>query len=213
MNPSKKNSVKKSRSEYHHGDLRRTLLDAALLLVAEHGVQGFTLREAARKAKVSHNAPYRHFASRECLLVELALVGQKELLKALQGSLGRCRNPRDRIIRLGVAYLKFAMGNEASFRVMFSAEVARNPTTDLTLAQNATFDFMETEFLACEKAGLIQPGTVRQHALASWSALHGAAILVLDGVLEGTAVGVRLKPMGLGRLVLDSLLNGIMRKT
>ena len=69
---------------FHHGDLRRSLLDATLSLIAANGVQGFTLREAARAAGVSHNAPYRHFPSRTHLLVELAIEGQGLLLEALE---------------------------------------------------------------------------------------------------------------------------------
>lgn len=203
------------KTAYHHGDLRRSLLDAALGLVESHGVQGFTLREAARAANVSHNAPYRHFPSRTHLLVELAAEGQGHLLHALQAAVARASIARDgghreRIIAMGTAYMDFAIAHAAHFRVMFSSDVARNRTAELTASQNATFQFFESELLASEQAGLIRKGAVQQHALVGWSALHGAAILVLDGVLDDTAVAARRKPREIARLVIESLLTGIL---
>lgn len=210
MKKTTKPAAAPAKAAYHHGDLRRSLLDAALGLVASHGVQGFTLREAARAANVSHNAPYRHFPSRTHLLVELAIEGQGHLLNALQAAVSRASDHRERIVRMGIAYMEFAIAHAAHFRVMFSSDVARNRTEDLTAAQEATFDFFESELLASEQAGLLRTGAVQQHALVGWSALHGAAMLVLDGVLDNTAVGARRKPREIARLVLESLLTGIL---
>ncbi len=195
---------------YHHGDLRRSLLDAALGLVATHGVQGFTLREAARAANVSHNAPYRHFPSRTHLLIELAIEGQGHLLKALQSAVARSADHRERLVRLGIAYMEFAMAHAAHFRVMFSSDVARNRTGELKAAQDTTFRFFESELLSSEQAGLMHGGTVQQNALVGWSALHGAAMLVLDGVLDNTAVAARRKPREIAKVVIESLLTGIL---
>jgi AcrR family transcriptional regulator len=210
MKKTTKPAAAPTKTAYHHGDLRRSLLDAALGLVASDGVQGFTLREAARAANVSHNAPYRHFPSRTHMLIELAIEGQGLLLNALKAAVARTADNRDRIVRLGIAYMEFAIAHTAHFRVMFSSDVARNRTEDLTAAQSVTFEFFESEILACEQAGLIRKGVVQQHALVGWSALHGAAMLVLDGVLDNTAVGARRKPREIARLVLESLLTGIL---
>lgn len=198
-----------AKETYHHGDLRRSLLDAALGLVKTHGVQGFTLREAARAASVSHNAPYRHFTSRTQLLIELAIEGQVLLREALRRAVERSHDHRERLVQLGVAYMEFAVNQTAHFRVMFSTEVASHRTAELKAAQDSSFDFFENELQVSEQAGLIRPG-VQQHALVGWSALHGAAILVLDGVLADTAVGARRKPREIARLVIESLLTGIL---
>lgn len=194
---------------YHHGDLRRCLLDSALGLVATHGVQGFTLREAARAANVSHNAPYRHFPSRTHLLLALAIDGQGLLLQALRSAVGRTVDHRERLIRLGVGYMEFAVAHAAYFRVMFSSDVARDRTDEVKAAQDATFRFFESELQASEQAGLMRRGTVSQNALVGWSALHGAALLVLDGVLDKTAVAARRKPREIAKLVIETLLTGI----
>ncbi|MDB5389578.1 MAG: TetR family transcriptional regulator [Planctomycetaceae bacterium] len=198
------------KAAYHHGDLRRSLLDAALGLVESHGVQGFTLREAARAANVSHNAPYRHFPSRTHLLIALAIEGQGHLLQGLQTAVRRATDARERIVRLGTAYMEFAISHAAHFRVMFSSDVARNRTADLTAAQNATFEFFENELLATEQGGLIRQGAVQNHALVGWSALHGAAMLVLDGVLDNTAIAARRKPREMAHLIIETLLTGIL---
>ena len=203
-------STAPAKAAYHHSDLRRSLLDAALGLVSSHGVQGFTLREAARAANVSHNAPYRHFPSRVHLLIELAIEGQGHLLNALKAAVTRTADHRERIVRVGIAYMEFAIAHTAHFRVMFSNDVARNRTAELTAAQHTTFQFFEEELLACEQSGLIRQGAVPQHALVGWSALHGAAMLVLDGVLDNTALAAQRKPRDIAQLVLESLLTGIL---
>ena len=209
MNDPAPNSAPATKAAYHHGDLRRGLLDAALELVATRGVRGFTLREAARLANVSHNAPYRHFPSRTHLLVALAVEGQGHLLEALRASGSRTDDHRERIVRMGIAYMEFAMTRAAHFRVMFSSDVASERTPELTAAQNATFEYFEGELRASERAGVIRKNSVQKHALVGWSALHGAAMLVLDGVLDNTAVAARRKPREIARLVLEALLTGI----
>jgi AcrR family transcriptional regulator len=197
------------RAAYHHGDLRRSLMDAALDLVAKQGVQGFTLREAARAAGVSHNAPYRHFASRTQLLIELALQGQALLLEALQTAARRQTDARERVVRMGMAYMEFALQHPALFRVLFSGEVARHRTPALKSAQAATFRYFEDQLRHGEEAGLIRPDAVPEHALVGWSALHGAAMLVLDGLLDDTAIAAGRTPSAIARLVIESLLTGM----
>lgn len=195
---------------YHHGDLRRALLDAALPLVQTHGVQGFTLRDAARAAGVSHNAPYRHFASREQLLVALALHGQETLLELLQSRLATASSPRARLDRLGASYLEFAHTHESLFRVMFSSEVYRNRSAELAATQDRTFQFFRTELHRAEASGLIRPGHADRGAFAGWSALHGAALLILDGVLRDASFTGRLEPKQLAKLLIDTLLAGLL---
>ena len=114
------------------------------------------------------------------------------------------------VVAIGVAYMEFAVANAAHFRAMFSSDVARNRTPELTAASGATFDYFASELLAAERAGLLRAGAVQQHALVGWSALHGAALLVLDGVLDDTAVAARRKPKQIARLVLETLLTGML---
>src|SRR5262247_2786085 len=96
---------------YHHGDLRAAILEAAARMVEREGLAGLSVREAARRAGVSHNAPYRHFIDRDALLEALAAKGFDELMDALKERSGR---------DLAHAYVRFALEHEQLFRLMFA---------------------------------------------------------------------------------------------
>src|SRR5690606_4666564 len=114
-------SVSTSREErsYHHGDLRGALLRAASEVLAEQGEAAISLREVARRAGVSHNAPYRHFSDREALLAALAELGFDELLGCMRGA-AQGLEPRDGLAALGRCYVGFALQRRGLFRLMFS---------------------------------------------------------------------------------------------
>ena len=101
-------------STYHHGDLRATLLKAAARILEKQGPHAISLRDLARRAEVSHNAPYRHFADRQSLLAALADDGFALLAKELEGKAWR---------EQAVAYVRFALANPERFRLMFTRPV------------------------------------------------------------------------------------------
>jgi len=109
---------------YHHGDLRAALLRAALELLAERGEAGISLREVARRAEVSHNAPYRHFADREALLAALAEQGFSELLVRLQVAADGLAAAQ-RLAALGRCYVAYALEQRGLFRLMFASALER----------------------------------------------------------------------------------------
>src|SRR5918999_1721652 len=96
---------------YHHGDLRAAVLAAAAKIMEKEGLAGLSVREAARRAGVSHNAPYRHFPDRAALAIE----GFRELGKALEGRSGR---------ELGETYVHYALQHPQRFRLMFGGRLA-----------------------------------------------------------------------------------------
>src|SRR5450631_4344387 len=109
-----------TRSEpYHHANLRQTLLDAAVTLIGEVGPRAFTLREVARRAGVSHNAPYRHFVSKDELLAEVAAEGFDRLTASMQKSMARGLSPLERLELCGCGYVAFALRWPHHFLVMF----------------------------------------------------------------------------------------------
>src|SRR5271154_5982988 len=111
-------SVTKKRP-YHHGDLRSALMQAALLLVEEHGVKGLALSDAARLAGVSVAAPYRHFKDKEALLAEIAAEGFTIFRDALaHASQSHPEDKGKRLVEMGVAYVDFALRHRSHFRVM-----------------------------------------------------------------------------------------------
>src|SRR5258707_1216881 len=111
----------KPEGRYHHGDLRRALIDAARVLVEREGRQALTLRAAARMAGVSQAAPYRHFPDKNALLAAVAEDGVRALAAWLRGAAARHEgDPLARLQALGVAYVTFAVTSTAHFRVMFA---------------------------------------------------------------------------------------------
>src|SRR3979490_945023 len=97
------------RKPYHHGHLEEVLLRTAIHLIGEVGPAGFTLREVARRAGVSHNAPYRHFADREKLLAGVATQGFREWPRAMRDAGQGQAEPLDRLKAAGLAYIEFAL--------------------------------------------------------------------------------------------------------
>src|SRR3970040_1414973 len=97
-------------STYHHGDLRTALLRSSSKILEKEGVSKLSVREAARRAGVSHNAPYRHFPDRESLLAGIATEGFSMLGAALQGSSGKA---------MGEDYVRFALEHPQRVRLMF----------------------------------------------------------------------------------------------
>jgi AcrR family transcriptional regulator len=150
---------------YHHGDLRTAVLAAAWELVQTRGVAGLSVREAARRAGVSHNAPYRHFPDRDALLDALVAEGFEELGSALADRTGR---------DLGEAYVAFALEHPERFRLMFSRA---GVNADLLARFGSLFPNLGADAVAA--------------GAAAWSLVHGLASLILDGRLENSDAFVR----------------------
>ena len=113
----------KNRDRYHHGQLKRALLDGALQLITEGGLDHFTMAKAARAAGVSSGAPYRHFPDRQTLLVALAQEGGERLDEMVDEALGQAGlDPTETLMALGEAHVRFAMEQPAYYRVMHAPE-------------------------------------------------------------------------------------------
>lgn len=187
-----------TRPTYHHGDLRNSLIQAALTLVTERGVDGFSLRGAARTVGVSPSACYRHFADREALLAAVAHEGLDTLAEAMSVAAAPYSDatPYDAVRRFwsySSAYLHFALEHPAHFRVIHAlpkseqSRVMMLPRTPAVLAQAAMERLVETGVVAPEAAG--------RALLACWASIHGLASLAVSGqlpVADGVALAVSL---------------------
>jgi AcrR family transcriptional regulator len=158
---------KAGKGTYHHGDLRTATLLAAGKLLEEQGPAGVVLREVARRAGVSHNAPYRHFADREALLANLAAEG----FAWLGAELSACP-PSD----MGEAYVRFALAHPQRFRLMFGGLVPLSREPALATASRKAYESLLQAFQG--RSDIADPGAA---AAAAWSLVHGLAHLLLDG--------------------------------
>lgn len=165
---------------YHHGDLRRSLVGAAQGLLRKGGIEAVTLREAARQAGVSHNAPYRHFPSREALLAAVAAEGFRTLHHA-QADAAEGLPPADRLKAFGRAYLRFAAEERATFRLMFGGALDPADHPELAAVAKGTFEALEMVARATTTAGT---GLVGRDALRAWALVHGLAHLVADRQID-----------------------------
>lgn len=171
---------------YHHGDLRRALMDAALASVAEGGLASLSLREAARRVGVSPAAPYHHFPSLEALVEALCAEGFSGLDAAMAAA--AAADPQAQMRALGRAYLHYAATHPAHFRLMFSgpAPELEAPSPDTVPA----FGQLIAGIHDLQAAGLAPPGPVAPLALLAWSLVHGLACLRIDGPLSGGLMGL-----------------------
>jgi len=160
------------RRNYHHGDLRAALVRVAGDILDQSGPATLTLRETARRAGVSHSAPYRHFADREALLAEVVARSFAQLGAALReaASAGGAEVAR--------AYLRFALGHPSRYRLMYAGEIS--PARRADLAQHFA---PVLRVLTDSIPGLGDAEHARRAGTASWALLHGLAGLLLGGYL------------------------------
>ncbi len=168
-------------ARYHHGDLRRTLVDVSRRLIEDDGLARLSLRAVARAAGVSHAAPYRHFEDRRALLAAVAAQGFAELAAAMAPSPG-CSPDVDAVLRsTGAGYVRFAVDNPQLFRLMFGAELAdKSELPELDVAADAAFTGLVAALEVARQAGVVRADEPETLALLAWSTVHGLAFLALD---------------------------------
>ncbi|HXC56601.1 MAG TPA: TetR/AcrR family transcriptional regulator [Rhizomicrobium sp.] len=188
MKPAAKKTAR--RKAYHHGDLADQLVAAAEAIILERGVDGFTLREAARRAGVSPAAPAHHFKDARGLLSEVALRGYRDFGDALEAADRRGgRDPQQRLTEQGLAYVQFALKNPARFQLMFLHGRCDMGYKDLATVSHRSFLILEGAVRAACKLGAGDALTPEAYGflMATWSIVHGFAHLALGGELEHAA--------------------------
>jgi AcrR family transcriptional regulator len=171
-------------SSYHHGDLRESLVESALRILEVEPVEAVTLRRLAREAGVTHAAPYHHFPDRRALLGAVAARGFQDLHAEMTGRTGSGGDPFTRLRAAGTAYVTFAVEHPELFRLMFSGRW--KDSTDppgLREAETRAFGALQGMLGEALPDGLERSEQV-QAARAAWAMVHGAAVLLIDGVLD-----------------------------
>lgn len=170
---------------YHHGDLRAALLEAAEQVLADKGVESFTMRECARRAGVSHAAPAHHFKDVTSLLTAMATVAFERLTAAMrEAKIAAPADPTSQLRAAGVGYVRFARENPQHFRLMFRCSVVDEG--DPVLKETARGAFMElvTTVSACHGIdNALEDQTAGSDVMLLWSMVHGFAYLYLENQL------------------------------
>ncbi len=176
---------------YHHGDLRRALIEAAVALVEREGTAGLTLRRVAGEVGVTHAAVYRHFKDKQALVDALAVEGMAGMRDAMGASLAGRSDAVDAFYAFCAAYVTYAVEHPAHFRLMYRGDVRQGPIAD---AKEEMMGMFIAGVEACQGTGEFAPGPPEPQAVMAWSLAHGLAALVVDGALarsHATASTVR----------------------
>ena len=184
--PSRRPSAPKP---YHHGDLRRVLIDAALQLAEEGGAEQISVREAARRAGVSPGAPFRHFETRDALMTAVAEEAQRRFRAEIQTALAEApagdplgRDPLSRFRKLGLAYLRWAMRNPAHFEIISSARYFDHDGATELSRDNAELIAMTERLLAEAFAqGQLRRADLKTVQIAGRALVYGFARMQIDG--------------------------------
>ncbi len=164
---------------YHHGDLRRALIEAALELVVESGYEALSLRAVAQRAGVSHAAPYRHFEGKAELWAAVAEESFRGLLASMRAAVEGVDDPTERHIQLGQGYVDYGLEHPHQYRVMFGP----TPPEDSEAAR-ACFQMLVESIQYGQKRRAFRPGDSMEMALGAWALVHGLTLLALDGRLQ-----------------------------
>jgi AcrR family transcriptional regulator len=189
----KKNVTIEKRKTFRHGDLRNALVTAGLEMARAGGPNAVVLREATRRAGVSPNAAYRHFAGQAELLDAVRSACLSRVAAAIEDEMNKHRAGRDpqafarRSLRaVGMGYLGFAMTEPGMFRTAFSVPPAvheQNPANTASMGLNP-FQLLSLALNRMQESGLLSKKVRQDAEYLAWSAVHGLALLVLEGPLH-----------------------------
>ena len=171
---------------YHHGDLRRALIDAALRLAEQGGVEGISVREAARLAGVSPGAPFRHFETRDALMTAVAEEAQRRFRVEIDTVLAEApaSDPLSRFRSFGLAYLRWAMRNPAHFEIISTGRYFNHDGAAALSRDNAELIAMIERLLEDALAqGQLRPSDLKTLKVAGRALVYGFARMNLDGHL------------------------------
>jgi AcrR family transcriptional regulator len=165
--------IEDSDRPYHHGHLGPALRESARAILEEEGLDALSLRSVARRAGVSHAAPYRHYASREALLADVACEGITDLRAELAQVAAAPGDKSDRIVQIATVYLRFAMRHRGLIRLIFGPEFRNRMNFSALSEATAALTQDLGRALSDPAAGL-----------AALAAMHGLAMLIMENVID-----------------------------
>jgi AcrR family transcriptional regulator len=182
---SRRGAATRVRREYHHGDLRAALLDSVGHIVRERGPAFVSVREVARRARVSHAAPAHHFRNKSGLLTAFAAQGFDRLAETIGDTIAssRASAPPAVLAAMGRGYVRFAIEHPEHFAIMFRTELLEARDPELARASDRAYDALMSTARAAATQGYLTADPVVT-ASAAWALVHGLATLWLSGRLQ-----------------------------
>ncbi|MBI5840394.1 MAG: TetR/AcrR family transcriptional regulator [Chloroflexi bacterium] len=176
--------------KYHHGDLKNALIKAGVGILSKDGVGGLSLRKVAKKAGVSHSAPYAHFADKQALIAAISTEGFKHLYTELDAAVSPySSDPRQQLIEGAWAYAQFATNNTDTFNIMFSGVLEKEKDYPAFVEiSRKTFERVVEIIKACQDAGVLRPSPPELMAVSVWGQVHGIISLALEGQISHTVL-------------------------
>ena len=197
------------RKKYHHGHLKNALISAGIEILSKEGLSGLSIRKVAKKAGVSHAAPYAHFADKQALIAAISTEGYRLLFDELSATVGLYKdNPQKMLVEVGWAYIQFAMRDPEHFKTMFSGVIEQEKDyPEFREMSQKSFQLLVRLVRNCQETGLLAPGPSDMVAISLWSLVHGFVLLLLESQISHTVLD-RMSE----RELLIFLLNGIAKK-
>jgi AcrR family transcriptional regulator len=201
--------VSRLRRAYHHGDLRAVLLDKVARIIREQGVGVVSIREVARRARVSHAAPAHHFGNKSGLLTAFAVQGYERLARTVESTVAAAgaTTPPDILVAMGRAYVHFAVTNPEHFRVMFPGELVDQEDAAYLAASDRCFRPLIDIVRRAAREGYLtdEPMLV---AASAWAIVHGLSALWLSGRVQARtgAADADALAVQVTRLFVDSVM-------
>jgi AcrR family transcriptional regulator len=173
-------------NSYHHGDLKNALIRAGIEILSKDGVQALSLRKVAKRAGVSHAAPYAHFADKQALIAAIAAEGYKKLYEKLSAAQDSQEDPLARLIAVAHAYVQFALDEPDHFKITFSGVVeAEHDYPEYVEQSKRCFGLVVAVVADCQASGISRSGDTQLAAVSIWAGIHGFVQLLLGNQLPG----------------------------
>ena len=171
---------------YHHGDLKNALSQAGIKILAEEGIEGFSLRKVAREAGVTHSAPYAHFADKQAMIAAISTDGYRKVYERINAVVDQFpADPLRQFIETAWVYVSFGFDEPDHFKITFSGSVEREREYPALVEMTGkTFEILRQLIIRCQQAGLLDDGEPDLAAVTVWGFVHGFVQLIQEGMVS-----------------------------